>query len=83
MRWFLYIVKCKDNSLYTGITTSIKRRILEHNSKKGAKSLRGKLPIELVYKEEFIGQIETARREREIKGWTRRKKLDLIGHSII
>ena len=78
MNWYVYIVKCKDNSLYTGITTNIKRRISEHNAKVGAKSLRGKVPVHLVYKEIFINQILAAKREREIKGWTRIKKINLI-----
>jgi len=76
--WYLYIVKCKDESLYTGISTNIKRRIEEHNLKLGAKSLRGKIPVELVYFEKYNNQIEVAKREQEIKGWSRKKKLDLI-----
>ncbi len=76
--WYLYIVKCKDNSLYTGITTNIRRRLFEHNNRLGAKSIRGKLPVILAYKEAYDNQIEAARREREIKGWRREKKIKLI-----
>ena len=77
-KWFLYILKCKDESLYTGITTNISRRLNEHNSGLGAKSLRGKLPVELVYKEEFDTQNEARKREVAIKGWKREYKLKLI-----
>ena len=80
-RWYLYIVKCKDSSYYTGITTNIKRRISEHNNKLGAKSLFGKLPVLLVYKEQFEDQTEAARREKEIKDWNHAKKRSLIASS--
>jgi putative endonuclease len=77
-KWFVYIVKCKDSSLYTGITTDVKRRLLEHNNKQGAKALLGKLPVDLVYKEEYKNRVEAAKREREIKGWNRKKKDNLV-----
>jgi len=76
--WFLYIVKCKDGSYYTGITTDIKRRLLEHNNKIGAKSLKGKLPVNLVHSETFNNQAEAAKRESEIKSWRKQKKVALI-----
>ena len=75
MKWFVYILECSDKSLYTGITTDLKRRVGEHNSKKGAKSLKGKLPVKLVYNETFLTQIEAAKREHEIKSWKRKYKL--------
>jgi putative endonuclease len=78
MDWYLYIVKCNDGTLYTGITTDLIRRVSEHNNKKGAKSLKGKLPVKLVYNESFENQIEAAKREREIKSWKRKYKLQLI-----
>ncbi|MBI2036210.1 GIY-YIG nuclease family protein [Candidatus Microgenomates bacterium] len=78
MKWYLYIVICRDGSLYTGITTNIKRRLLEHNSGIGAKSLLGKLPVSLVYGEVFLNQKTAAKREREIKDWKREYKLKLI-----
>ncbi|MBI4999185.1 GIY-YIG nuclease family protein [Candidatus Gottesmanbacteria bacterium] len=77
-RWFVYIARCTDDSLYTGITTNYKRRIWQHNTKLGAKSLKGKLPVELIYKETYNNQFDAARREQEIKGWSRSKKLKLI-----
>lgn len=80
MRFYLYIARSKDNSLYTGITRNVQRRIFEHNTdnRNGAKSLRGKRPIVLVYKEEFDTISEALKREKEIKGWSRDKKLKLI-----
>jgi len=78
MNWYVYIVQCKDKSLYTGITNNISKRIWLHNNKLGAKSLFGKLPVKLVYQEKLSDQIIAAKREREIKGWTRQKKLELI-----
>ncbi|OGK62439.1 hypothetical protein A2334_05365 [Candidatus Roizmanbacteria bacterium RIFOXYB2_FULL_38_10] len=76
--WFLYIVRCRDKSLYTGITTDIERRIKEHNLKKGAKSLKSKIPVILVFSELYNTHSEAAKREAEIKGWNRKKKLELI-----
>lgn len=78
MKWFLYIVKARDESLYTGITTDITRRISQHNNGKGAKSLRGKLPVELVYNEEYKTSSEARKREEAIKNWKRKDKLKLI-----
>ena len=81
MNWYLYIVECSDRSLYTGITINVERRISEHNSKIGAKSVRGKLPVKLVYKELYNSQTEAAARERQIKTWHRKYKLKLIEES--
>ena len=77
-RWFLYIVECSDKSLYTGITTDLKRRVTEHNLGIGAKSVRGKLPVKLVYSEEFEKQTSVRKREAVIKTWTREYKIKLI-----
>ena len=78
MKWFLYVVKCRDDSLYTGITTNIKRRVREHNLKIGAKSLKGKLPVTLVYRETYDSQGEASKREMAIKSWRREYKIKLI-----
>jgi len=81
MKWYTYVALCRDNSFYTGITTSIKRRELLHNKKLGAKSLFGKLPVKIVYNELYETQKQAAKREKEIKGWRRDKKLSLIQRS--
>lgn len=78
MAWIVYILKCADGSLYTGITTDINRRLKEHNDGKGAKSVLGKRPVEVAYSEKAKNQITAAKREREIKGWSRQKKLLLV-----
>ena len=80
MSWYTYIVRCQDDSLYTGITTDLKRRVQEHNTnnKTGAKSLRHKRPVVLVYYETFGSQTEAAKREKSVKRWTRKYKLKLI-----
>jgi putative endonuclease len=80
MSWFLYIVKCKDNSLYTGITKDLKRRVNEHNNSNllGSKYIRYKRPVELVYYEKLENQSVAAKRESEIKRLKRSLKLDLI-----
>lgn len=85
MNWYVYIVKGNDGSLYTGITIDLKRRIIEHNSDdvKGAKSLRGRRPVKLVYYEKFETQIEAAKRESAIKNWKRKYKIKLINSSKI
>ena len=76
--WFVYIIECQDHSLYTGITNHLEKRIEAHNHKKGAKAVKGKLPVKLVYKETYHNQKEAVKREREIKGWRREKKLELV-----
>jgi len=80
MYWYTYLAQCGDGSLYTGITTNIKRREIEHNTndKRGAKSLRGKRPVRMVYYERYNSQIEARRREIEIKSWKRQYKIKLI-----
>ena len=76
----MYIARCVDDSLYTGITKYLKRRIYEHNcdNRLGAKALRYRRPVVLVYYEPFATQVEAAKRERSIKHWTRKHKLKLI-----
>ena len=80
MQWFVYVARCRDETLYTGITTNIKRRELEHNTdnKLGAKSLRSKRPVRVVYCESYKTQTKARIREAEIKGWKRIYKLKLI-----
>ena len=80
MDWHVYIVKCSDKSLYTGITTDVNRRVLEHNTndKLGAKSLRGKRPVKMIYSESYKTQSEAKKREAAIKHWKREYKLKLV-----
>lgn len=75
---YVYILRCSDESLYTGWTNSLEKRIKAHNSGKGAKYTKARLPVELVYFEEYEDKIEAMKREYEIKQLTRIKKLKLI-----
>ena len=76
--YYTYIVECADRSLYTGYTTDVKARIRKHNSGKGAKYTRSRLPVKLVYYEEYETKHEAMSREYYIKQMSRKPKLDLI-----
>ena len=76
--WYLYILRCKDDSLYTGITTDVEKRLEAHRCGKGAKYTRGRGPLELVYREECGDHSDALRREAEIKRLPREEKLKLI-----
>ena len=78
MKNVTYILKCNDNSLYTGWTNDITHRLKMHNEGKGAKYTRGRGPVELVYLEEFETKQEAMSREAKIKRLTRKGKLLLI-----
>lgn len=77
--WKLYILRCGDGSLYTGITTDVEKRLEVHRSGKGAKYTRGRGPLTLVYHEECGTHSNALRRELEIKRLTREEKQRLIG----
>ena len=72
--WHLYIVRCKDGTLYTGITTDVEKRLEVHRSGKGAKYTRGRGPLELVYTEICEDHSHALKRELEIKALPREKK---------
>lgn len=77
--WYIYILKCRDGSLYTGITTDVDRRVLEHNSSpRGAKYTRGRRPVELVYSEIAQDKSEASKREIEVKKMKRSEKEELF-----
>ena len=78
MAWTVYILKCSDGSLYTGITNDLDRRMERHASGKGAAYTRSRLPVRLVYRERSRGQGEALRREWAVKQLTRAEKLRLI-----
>ncbi|MGO3051010.1 hypothetical protein CD110_12195 [Staphylococcus casei] len=75
---YIYIVKCKDGSLYTGYAKDIAQRVAKHNRGQGAKYTKIRRPVELVYQEMFDTKSEALKREYEIKTYSRTKKLDLI-----
>lgn len=74
----MYILRCADETLYTGYTTDLERRVEEHNEGTGAKYTRGRTPVELVYTEVYDSQSEAMSREYEIKQLSRTDKLELI-----
>lgn len=76
--WYLYILRCGDGTLYTGITTDVQRRLEEHRSGKGAKYTRGRGPLELVYRESCEDYSNALKREYAVKHLNRREKLKLI-----
>jgi putative endonuclease len=79
--WYLYILRCSDDSLYTGTTTDLCRRLKEHNNKKGGSYTRSRRPVRLIYKEYYPTRSKAQKRESQIKKWSRRKKIALISHS--
>jgi len=79
MENFVYILRCKDDTLYTGWTNDLENRIMAHNSGTGAKYTRGRGPCTLVYFETFETKSEALRREREIKKLKREEKEKMVG----
>lgn len=77
-KWFVYIARCGDDSLYTGCTDDIEKRLEKHNKGKGAKYTRGRLPITMVYCEEQENHSAALKRELAIKKLTRTSKMALI-----
>lgn len=76
--YYTYMVLCSDGSLYTGYTDNLVRRMGKHNSGKGAKYTRSRLPVQLVYWEKFSGKRQAMQREYAIKQWNREQKLQLL-----
>ena len=77
-KWFVYILRCSDGTLYTGMTDDVARRVKVHNSGKGAKYTRGRTPVEAVYSEECESYSAALKRECAIKRLTRQEKMALI-----
>jgi putative endonuclease len=78
MNWLVYIIVCSDDSLYTGITTDIEKRLARHAGGKGAKYFRGRTPRRLVYLERGHSRSSAASREAEIKKMSRKAKRLLL-----
>ncbi len=75
---YVYILECGDKSLYTGWTNNLEKRVKSHSEGKGAKYTRARLPVKLVYFEEYYDKICAQKREYKIKQLTRKQKLKLI-----
>ena len=78
---YVYILRCNDDSLYTGWANNLEKRIKAHSDGKGAKYTRARVPVELVYFEVFEDKIEAMKREYAIKQLKRKEKLELIKNS--
>lgn len=76
--WKLYILRCGDGSLYTGVTTDVEKRLQAHRTGKGAKYTRGRGPLELVYREDCGDHSTALKRELELKALSREEKLKII-----
>ena len=76
--YFVYIIECGDESFYTGMTTNVERRFLEHKSKTGGHYTSSKKVVRVVYTEQHPDRSSALKREAEIKSWPRQKKLELI-----
>lgn len=79
MPWFVYVVRCGDGSLYTGIATDVEARVGVHNDGRGARYTRSRRPVTLVYMERRRSRSSALKRELAIKGLPRVEKLALIG----
>ena len=82
MLWLVYILKCADGSLYTGVTNNLKKRVLAHQEGKGAKYTKGRLPLKVIYHEKLPNRSEALKREIVIKGLDRLEKLKLISDKV-
>ena len=82
-KWFMYVVRCADNSLYAGVTKNIKRRILEHNyGMRGAKYTRSRRPVELVFIEECDDGSTALKKEWAFKRLSKPKKERIVANSV-
>lgn len=90
--WFVYILLCEDGSLkkprfrklslYTGYSNNVGQRFLDHKNGKGGHYTRSHKPLKLIYSEQLLTQSEALKREKQIKGWSREKKIKILGLEI-
>ena len=78
MKGWMYILECSDGSYYTGSTNDLDKRLAQHQAGDGANHTKKRLPVQLVYFEEFCNVEEAFRREKQVQGWNRKKKEALI-----
>jgi len=76
--WYVYILECKDKTLYVGVTKNVTERLKQHNHSKASKYTRGRTPVVLKYQEEYSNKTTAWKREHQLKRWSRQKKLALI-----
>jgi putative endonuclease len=80
--YFIYILKCRDNSLYTGFANDVEKRLAHHRKGLGSKYVRSRLPCEVIYTETFDTKSAALKREKEIKTWSREKKIRVLNLTI-
>jgi len=74
----MYIIECRDGKLYTGITNDLRRRLRQHNHGQGCRFTKYRRPVKLIFKEQHSSKESALKRESEVKGFSRKKKLALI-----
>ncbi len=77
-RWHVYILRCNDNSLYTGISTNVTERVIKHNAGKGAAYTRSHLPVTLVWTKPSKTPTAARKREAKIKSWSKEEKENFL-----
>ena len=78
MTWYVYLLRCGNGDLYIGVTNDLERRLQQHQSGRGGWFTKITQPVELMYHEVYNSEDQAQRRETQLKGWSRRKKLALI-----
>lgn len=76
--WYVYVLLCKDKSLYTGVTNNLEKRLAEHKNGKGGRYTRSHKPIKIIYQENFSNKSLALKREIEIKSWSRQEKIETL-----
>jgi len=76
--WFVYVVRCRDGTFYTGVSRDVEARVAKHNQGKGARYTRGRRPVALIHQERKSSQGAALRREAAIKALPRRRKIELM-----
>lgn len=82
LSWYVYILQCSDGTFYTGSSNNLEKRVLSHNTGRGAKYTRGRSPVLLLYSEKTIDKSAALKREIEIKKLSREGKKELVASSI-
>ena len=80
--WYVYIIQCADQTLYTGVTKDVSRRVERHNAKDGCIYTRTRAPVKLMHQEPHPSYSSALKREAQIKKWSRSKKLALINGNL-
>jgi putative endonuclease len=77
MNWYVYLLVCNDTSIYTGITSDLKRRLKQHNAGSASKYTRSRRPVSMVYFEKISSRSKALKKESQIKKWSRKRKMAL------